>query len=347
MVCTRGTGWEAFRSEREKESFMTATVNVLETTEAVRRESVLVKINSEVIDGCCRRWAEDPFETPAWDTSVHWDGSGPELANYILLLDSLNFCFWPDKGQPKWTIGYKGNRLNGYQALAASLKRAVEEGVPVISAEWMASADMEHVRRVFRGIEEGVDIPLLDKRLEHINQTGRVLLDKFGGQFAEAVKSCSGSAVDLVELLVENFPSFRDIHSWNGQEVRILKRAQITAVDMYGSFGGRDLGCFSDMERLTVFADYKIPQVMRALGMLEYAPELAARVDSQELLPSGSREEMEIRVGMIWAAEELRRGLEKLGAPKLSLELDWFLWNLGQEPLPGEKPYHRTRTVFY
>ncbi|MGM9991961.1 MAG: queuosine salvage family protein [Candidatus Bruticola sp.] len=326
---------------------MNSTVNVLETTEIVRRESKLVYINHEVIKKYCCQWALHPFITPPWDTSVHYDGQGGRLANYILLLDSLNFCFWPDKGFPKWEIKYKGQILGGYQALAASLKRAIEEDINVDDAHWMAQADLKQVRHIFRGIQNGVEIPLLDKRLEHINQSGKVLLENFGGQYSQAIESCGGSAVQLVNLMVEYFPSFRDIHTWNGHEVRILKRAQITPVDIYGSFGGQGLGYFHDLHLLTVFADYKIPQVLRALGILEYAPDLAQKVDNQELLPSGSREEMEIRVGMIWSIEEIRRELESMGVSKMALELDWFLWNLGQEPLPQEKPYHRTRTVFY
>ena len=326
---------------------MSSSVNVLETTDIVRRESTLVHINEEAVNKYSREWADRPFLTPPWDTSVHYEGTDEALANYILLLDSLNFCFWPDLGQPKWAIEYHGQRLNGYQALAASLKRAIEQGTPVNEASWMAQASLEDIKGIFKGLDPGVTIPLLDKRLEHVNQTGRVLLDKFQGQFSIALTSCQGSATALVNLLVENFPSFRDIHSWKGQEVRILKRAQITDIDIYGSFGGQGLGKFYDLDQLTVCADYKIPQVMRALGILEYAPELAQKVDHQELLPSGSREEMEIRVGMIWAAEYIRRQLEARHSPKLALEIDWFLWNLGQEPLPSEKPYHRTRTIFY
>ncbi|MBQ7502047.1 queuosine salvage family protein [bacterium] len=338
---------EALFYSKERIAVLASTVNVLETTEQVRKESKFVRINLEAIKKYCREWSQTPFITPPWDTEVHWDGKGRRLANYILLLDCLNFCFWPDLGQPKWQISYKGKVMGGYQALAASLKRAVENGIPVTDAHWMAEADLKQVKEIFAGIDPQTDIPLLDKRLEHINQTGKVLLDNFGGQFAKAIEEADYNAINLVELLVEYFPSFRDIHDWNGKPIRILKRAQITAVDIYGSFNAEGLGALKDIDRLTVFADYKIPQVMRAMDILEYSPELAAKVDNYELLPSGSREEIEIRVGMIWAAEEIRRELQNLKAPKMAMELDWFLWNLGQQPLPKEKPYHRTRTVFY
>ena len=43
------------------------------------------------------------------------------------------------------------------------------------------------------------------------------------------------------------------------------------------------------MERLTAFADYKLPQVLRELGIISYHPELAARIDAMEYLQAGLR----------------------------------------------------------
>jgi hypothetical protein len=174
-----------------------------------------------------------------------------------------------------------------------------------------------------------------------------VLLQSYGGSFAAAVESCGGSAVQLVDLLAREFSSFRDISTWKGLPVRILKRAQITAVDLYGTFAGAGWGQFHDLGALTAFADYKIPQVLRALGILEYSPELAARVDGRELLSPGSAEEVEIRAAMVWAVEWIRQVLADLGVNRRAFELDWFPWNLGQRPVADERPYHRTRTIFY
>ena len=41
---------------------------------------------------------------------------------------------------------------------------------------------------------------------------------------------------------------------------------------------GRGLGAFHDIDRLTMFADYRVPVVLRQLGILEYSPELAFKV---------------------------------------------------------------------
>ncbi len=321
------------------------TPGVLESTKIVIEQSELVTINKARIEELCRMWAQTPFITPPWDENVHW--SAPDsikLANYILVLDCLNFCFWPDPGQTRWQIEYKGQLLGGYQALAASLKRAIEEGLPLTDAFWLAKATSQDLAHVFRG--EG-EIPLMDRRVQNVNEVGRVLLDKYQGQFANAIKSCEHSAVKLVELLARDFSSFNDVADWQGQTVRIFKRAQITVVDLFGSYHGQGLGKFDDLDCLTAYADYKIPQVLRVLGVMEYAPELAAKVDNQELIPAGSRAEVEIRCAMIWSIEYLCQALKRFGAPRLPYELDWFLWNIGQNALPNEKPYHRTRTYFY
>lgn len=321
------------------------TPGVLETTKTVISQAQSVSINRSKIAELCAQWAQEPFATPPWDENVHWTSDDPQkLANYILVLDCLNFCFWPDPGQTRWQIEYNGQLMGGYQALAASLKRAAAEGLPITEANWLAQAGEAELKHIFRGQGE---IPLMERRVFNVNEVGQVLRDKYQGQFANAIQSCRHSAVELVELLARDFSSFNDTAVWHGQEIRIYKRTQITAVDIFGSFHGQGLGRFDDLNTLTAYADYKIPQVLRALGVLEYTPALAAKVDAQELLPAGSAEEIEIRASMIWAIEYICQELRRLGAPREPYELDWFLWNLGQQKLPNERPYHRTRTYFY
>ncbi|CAI7901647.1 unnamed protein product, partial [Closterium sp. NIES-53] len=73
---------------------------------------------------------------------------------------------------------------------------------------------------------------------------------------------------------------------YRGRQVALFKRAQIFVADLWGAFSGRGLGHFSDIHRLTMFADYVVPAVLRSRGVLTYAPSLAAAVDGkQEILP--------------------------------------------------------------
>ncbi|TMC84749.1 MAG: hypothetical protein E6J10_09115, partial [Chloroflexi bacterium] len=94
------------------------------------------------------------------------------------------------------------------------------------------------------------------------------------------------------------------------------------------------------------FADYKLPQVLRHFGVLEYHPTLAERIDNQQLLEAGSEEEVEIRAATIWACELLRREMIRQDHPVTAAEIDLRLWLLGQNS-SEMRPYHRTRTIYY
>jgi hypothetical protein len=113
------------------------------------------------------------------------------------------------------------------------------------------------------------------------------------------------------------------------------KRAQITANDLVLA----GVAEFSDVDRLTVFADNLLPHVLRAEGVLVYADELAAAVDAGREIPSGSAMERELRACTVHACERLAG---RLGVPPRTL--DNWLWNRGQAL---EAPPHLTRTVFY
>jgi hypothetical protein len=184
-------------------------------------------------------------------------------------------------------------------------------------------------------------------RLRNLQELGRVLLDKYNGQASALVAAAGGSAINLVRMLATDFPSFLDRATYHGQAVFFYKRAQLFAADLHGALGGEGLGSFSDMKELTAFADYKLPQVLRHVGVFEYAPGLAGKVDRRIHLDPGSEEEVEIRAGTIWAVELMRREMERLGRDVHASEIDWLLWNLGQDDAFRAKPYHRTVTIFY
>ena len=146
------------------------------------------------------------------------------------------------------------------------------------------------------------------------------------------------SNITAVECLVgaaaaQEMPLYRDVSTYGGREVPLLKRAQIAA---------SDVGTFDDLDQLTIFADNVVPHVLRVDGVLRYRPELAARIDAGELLEAGSAEEVEIRACAVHAGELLAA---RLGvAPRT---LDGWLWNRGQAPRYKAIPRHRARSVYY
>lgn len=114
-----------------------------------------------------------------------------------------------------------------------------------------------------------------------------------------------------MNLLAENFACFRDETSFKGKKVRILKRAQILVADLWACFNGEDFGEFHDIDKITMFADYRIPQMLNQLGCLRYSPPLDSHIRSLKPVTPGSNWEIELRGTSIWCVELIKREIEK------------------------------------
>jgi hypothetical protein len=317
---------------------------VLETAKNVAEKSSQVRIDNQALGRFCRKLLEDGIQVPPWNSFYHFQGGGEDMVSYLLVLDSINFCFWPQPGKAKWEIKYKSEKLSGYYALAASLKQAAESGVPITRSEYLVELSVDELKRILGGRGE---LQLLERRVRILNEVGRVLLADYDGKAHKFVEVAANSAIELSRLLAKKLTSFQDVAQYHGYEVAFYKRAQIFAADLYGAFQGKDWGNFTDMHQLTAFADYKLPQVLRHLGILRYSRHLEHKVDQEIFLEAGDSEEIEIRANTIWAVELIRQELGRMGKALQAFEIDWILWNLGQHEQFKVKPYHRTVTIFY
>jgi len=317
---------------------------VLKTTQHVKEKSQQVTIDEQALTNFSRKLIEDGIEIPPWNYDYHFFDDGHKTVAYFLILDSINFCFWPKPGEVKWEVRYKSETLSGYYALAASLKKAIDSGVPITDAHYLAELPLGTLRQILGGKGE---LQLMEARADILNELGAFLINKYDGEAHSLVEAAENSALNLVELLVENLPSFRDEAEYYGTKIYFYKRAQIFVADLYGAFAGKDWGYFKDIDKLTAFADYKLPQVLRHVGVLQYSPSMEHKVDHGIFLEAGSPEEIEIRANTIWAVELIRQELAQMGKGLRAFEIDWILWNLGQESQFKAKPYHRTVTIYY
>jgi hypothetical protein len=343
------------QSRREHAAVLDATITpppddrlgVLTCTAPVVRAARRARIEPAALETLAAHWAEGGWPRHTALDALHFRDGGARTANWVLLLDALNFCFWGEPNGPRWRVDWRGETLDGYAALAAVLSRALEEGQPLWDAAYLARLDDRTLAQILRPAAACPMIPLFTARLENAREVGRVLLERYDGQFARAIERADGSAVELALLLAREFPSFNDVAAWRGEPVRFFKRAQICVADLREAFAGAGWGAFRDLDRLTAFADYKLPQLLRRHGALVYAAELAEQVDACVPLLAGSAMEVEIRAATIWAVELLRRALAERGVTQTASAIDYRLWAESQAPDPQLRPYHRTRTPFY
>lgn len=127
-----------------------------------------------------------------------------------------------------------------------------------------------------------------------------------------------------------------------------------------------------------MFADYRVPQILHHLGIIEYSPELMRMLEDGEILASGSPEEISLRVSSIVAVERVAVAILRLRSEEKqrrygdgmnpngagididvsSVLIDFYLWDLAKRVESGEEeiegcdstslaPIHRTRSIWY
>jgi hypothetical protein len=315
---------------------------VLKSTKIVIEKSKFVKINKENLLKFCSDfelkeipfWLENaPFPLPKLNEK-------DEFA-FIFISSSLDFCFW---GEPKWKIEYKGNFYDGAWGLLASLTRAIENGFPILNCVYLAKIPEKDLREILKG---NVEIPLFKERLNILRENASILIEKFDGSVKKLIQSGKGDALKLLKVIVKSFPSFNDCAIYEGKKVYFYKRAQLFISDVYRKFKNKGFGKLKNIDKLTAFADYKIPQILRKFGIIEYSPELAEKVDNRIEIQKGSKEEIEIRANTIWTIELMKNEIKKKIPNIKSFDIDSHLWLLSQKKSPDDKPYHLTRTIFY
>jgi len=121
---------------------------VLETSKKVSEMSQHVRIDRQALVRFVRKLLADDIQVPCWDTNYHFCDGTEKTVAYLLVLDTINFCFWPPPGKAKWVIEYQSERLSGYYALAASLKHAVESGAPIIEPEYLADLSLNELEQI-------------------------------------------------------------------------------------------------------------------------------------------------------------------------------------------------------
>ncbi|KAI9599390.1 hypothetical protein BDF19DRAFT_428571 [Syncephalis fuscata] len=260
----------------------------------------------------------------------------PLIGNWIFIIDLLNFSFWSD---------YNGQSYTGYWALCAAINRAMGEGIPITQASFYANATDEQLLAIFRSNTSEQIHCQLKEFVYCVKQ-------QFNGSFVNCIKAANQQASNLVDIIVTRFSVFRDECDFNERKGKAC-------------FDGKNFGQFNDIDYITMFADYRVPQSLVYLGLLQYSTELQQQLEAGKPLDYGSRQEIEIRGNSIWAVEQLRqcmqatRNVDQSGnddnshnnnsTPINAILLDFYLWDFAKDNAEALSfiPVHRTRSIFY
>lgn len=311
---------------------------VLETTKFVVNNSEHVKINKDKIKDFCIVFGESHIN--------HWLNESPfdfskltekDKLHFLFVFNSISFSYW---GVPKWNIEYNGENFDGTWGMIACIGKAVENKKKILNANYLKKISKKDLAEILEG---NIEIPLFSERLNILMEIGSKLETDFKGDFTNIKRESKEDALEMLDLILKHFPSFNDFSLYKGKKIYFNKRAQLLIADIYQMFSKE----MKNIDKITACADYKLPMVLRKLGILEYSKELGKKVDNKIEILKDSKEEVEIRANTIWAVEFIKQELQKK-IPKInSIHINDHLWLLGQIKNSKDKPYHLTRTTAY
>ncbi len=307
---------------------------VLDTCSYVYENSRHVKIDINKIKELAK---DNRFN----EKTAYWLSSNPygilnlgveDIINFLVIFESIDYSFW---GEPKWTMKTDKVNTDGAIALMYALLRLREQ-----------KGNLNFERITFDEFSEAlkgnVEIPLLEERYKVVLQVSKIINKKMQNNFYHYIKNITKDIV-LFNTIINNFPSFADTRTYDNKTIYFYKLAQLLTSDILHIRSLKE-GITVDYSNLVGCADYKIPQVLRSLGVLVYDKELSDLVDNKNELEENSIYEVEIRANMVVAINLIKKELNnKVSA----IDINDTIWSFSQDKTKKLLPYHLTRTLSY
>ena len=260
-----------------------------------------------------------------------------QIILYFLLCESFNFCFWDS--DIKWKIEFHGEWYSGSYGVFYAVAKAIENGKLSLDVSCLEKLTMEDLDDIFYGT---TSIPLLKERFDILQ--GLVCELKSVPSLTKLFDVSTD--IELLNRIVNTFHNFRDISLYHGKEVYFFKRAILLVGDLSLNVDSISKK-IKDNNQMLGCADYKIPQVLRHFGILEYSKELSLLVDNKQEIPKDGDMEIEIRANMLYCIELIKEELIDQGKDLNSIEIDNALWLLSKNPSVKDRPHHLTKTTNY
>ncbi|KAG6332477.1 hypothetical protein ID866_6611 [Astraeus odoratus] len=322
-------------------------------------EYILRKISTE--NYTPRSWRTQPLHMCAPEPYRASDPFTKQCLNWIFLISALNFSFWSEKeGTPErygveWQKGWDTTERavhTGYWSLVAALNRGWPASVRSMTVQLLNSSLV--------ALEE--NIPITDPSFY---SSESLCPDSLIAHVFRAAAQCK----EQMPLLNERIAIMREVGS-------VL--CNILVAETWAAFypekptdphpifpAGPAIGT------LTMFADYRIPQILHHMRILEYPDSLVEKLRAGTYILPGSKEEISLRAASIVAVERVREEILLFRAKRAednaaigdseevsSVLIDFYLWDLakkierGEERIEGVEtselvPAHRTRSIWY
>jgi hypothetical protein len=272
----------------------------------------------------------------------------PDVAmDFIMVGNTIDTAFTDFKTHVKFQIDYNGEHLSDSDAMFGCLKRAMDSGVPVLDGKFLATLKRADMEKIFAG---NIEMPMLEEKMALFHQVGAILAAKYDGRYYNFIRACSPRLYDngkgLVERLAAEFPRYNDVSEYDKHEMKFYKLTQLGFWQIYSGLP-RDAFKVEDIQKMTAFADYIVPVALRLMSITSYSTALEHAIDSYQMIPRDSSQEIEIRAHCLYATALLTDEINKLRPADAQIiipQIDARLWTHYHTTT---WPHHLTRTIMY
>lgn len=253
------------------------------------------------------------------------------IINFLIIFESIDYSFW---GQPKWMINTEDGVKDGSDGLLYVMLKYVKK----TRNTDFGNISLNEFKEMLKG---NIDIPLLEERYKTVVNISKIINERMKGNFYEFIKNVT-SDIQLFDIIISNFDSFRDEREYDDKIVYFYKLAQLLTSDIL-HIREKLEKVKVDYSNLIGCADYKIPQVLRALGIVEYNDELSNIIDSKQHIEISSKYEVEIRASQIVVINYINYRLTDTNR----MDINDFFFVYSKKVKDIAKPYHLCRNTNY
>jgi hypothetical protein len=273
------------------------TAEVAEQLEVPMQPSSLARMDGtrlESVADLIRRSRGELFKRSKWADPLFWnvEASDEDRSQYFAVGNAINFRFWNRiGGEVLPSVGViKGMEFRGAMYMWRCLRRAVDEGRPILAADFLAELSTETFSEIF-GDDEGLNplAPSGEDRVANLRDLGSRLQSDWGGKFYRVAQASKGSIVRFASMC-RSFRAFDD---------PLFKLTMVNAILHSGS------GVYAFHDELLPGIDYQILKQLLRQGVLLPSAGVGEKLRRGILL--GAAEGLELRRLALMAMVEISR----------------------------------------
>ena len=304
---------------------------IIESNKYVIENAKFIQINKKEIEKFANQIKDVDIQNWLYNSPYKLlDENIENIITFLLYFEAIDFSFW---GTPKWQIETSNGKEDGSMALMYAMLSYIREN------KSFDNLTKEKFKEYLKG---NVDIPLFEERFKIIKSVNKVVNERFGGDFYNDIYNLTNDE-ELFKFIIDNFEDFKDVRTYQGKIIYFYKLEQLLTSDILHIREKKE-NIKVDYSHLVGCSDYKIPQGLRALNLVEYNKELAYIVDNKIEIKENSTYEVEIRATVIYVIDEIKKLLNnKINA----IELNDYIWLMSKNKELPKRPYHLTRTTNY